>query len=67
MDAPPLFTWRHFVGEIIVCGVRGYLRSALRYRDGEERLREQGVSVDHPTGLQWVRRSAPELDQRGRP
>jgi hypothetical protein len=22
MDKPPLFKWRHFAGEIIVCGVR---------------------------------------------
>src|SRR5262245_8170675 len=29
MDQPPLFKWRHFAGEIIVCGVRWYLRYAL--------------------------------------
>jgi hypothetical protein len=29
MDKPPLFKWRHFTGEIILCGVRWYLRSLL--------------------------------------
>ena len=29
MDKPPLFKWRHFTGEIILCGVRWYLRYAL--------------------------------------
>ena len=42
MDQPPLFKWRHFVGEIIVCGVRWYLRYALSYRDVEELMRERG-------------------------
>ena len=32
MTKPPLFKWRHFAGEIIVCGVRWYLRYALSYR-----------------------------------
>ena len=67
MDQPPLFTRRHFVGEIIVCGVRWYLRSALSCRDVEELLRERGVSVDHTTGFRWVQRYAPELDKRCRP
>jgi hypothetical protein len=42
MARPSLFTWRHFASEIIVCGVRWYLRSALSYRDVEELLRERG-------------------------
>jgi hypothetical protein len=46
MDTPPLFKWRHFTGEIIVCGVRWYLRYALSYRDVEELMRERGVSVE---------------------
>ena len=29
MDKPPLFKWRHFTGEIIVCGARWYLRYTL--------------------------------------
>ena len=56
MDKPPLFTWRHCTGEIIVCGVRWDLRYALRYRDGEELLRERGVTVDHTTVFDGVAR-----------
>jgi len=67
MDKPQLFTWRHLTGEIILCGVRWYLRYALSYRDVEELLRERGVPVDHTTVLRWVQRYAPELDKRCRP
>jgi IS6 family transposase len=67
MDQPTLFTWRHFVGEIIGCGVRWYLRYALSYRDVEALMRERGVSVDHPTVFRWVQHYAPELDKRCRP
>ena len=66
MDKPPLFTWRHLTGEIIVCGVRWYLRYALSYRDVEELMQERGVSVDHTTVFRWVQRYAPELDKRYR-
>ena len=66
MDTPPLSKWRHFAGEIIVCGVRWYLRYALSYRDVEELLRERGVAVDHTTVFRWVQRYAPELDKRCR-
>ena len=66
MDKPPLFTWRHFTGEIIVCGVRWYLRYALSYCDVEELMQARGVSVDHTTVLRWVQRYAPELDKRCR-
>src|SRR5215471_445504 len=65
--SPLLFTWRHFTGEIIVCGVWSYLRYALSYRDVEELLRERGVAVDHTTVFRWVQRYAPELDKRCRP
>jgi IS6 family transposase len=67
MAQPPLFKWRHFTGEIIVCSVRWYLRYPLSYRDVEELLRERGVSVDHTTVFRWVQRYAPELDKRCRP
>jgi hypothetical protein len=67
MDQPPLFKWRHFAGEIIVCGVRWYLRFALSYRDVEELMQERGVFVDHTTVFRWVQRYAPELDKRCRP
>jgi transposase-like protein len=67
MTKPALFKWRHFTGEIIVCGVRWYLCYALSYRDVEELLRERGVAVDHTTVFRWVQRYAPELDKRCRP
>jgi transposase, IS6 family len=66
MDTPPLSKWRHFAGEIIVCGVRWYLRYALSYRDVEELLRERGVAVDHTTVFRRVQRYASELDKRCR-
>jgi IS6 family transposase len=67
MSDPSLFKWRHFQADIILCAVRWYLRYALCYRDVEELLREQGVSVDHTTIFRWVQRYAPELDKRCRP
>jgi IS6 family transposase len=67
MTSPAPFKWRHFEPEIIVCGVRWYLRYALSYRDVEELMRERGLSVDHTTVFRWVQRYAPELDQRCRP
>lgn len=66
MDTPPLFKWRHFTDEIIVCGVRWYLRYALSYRDVEALMRERGVSVDHTTVFRGVQCYAPELDKRCR-
>src|SRR5919108_1143583 len=56
-----------FTGEIMVCGVRWYLRYALSYRDVEALLRERGVSVDHTTVFRGVQCYAPELDKRCRP
>ena len=67
MSDPPLFKWRHFEADIILCAVRWYLRYALSYRDVEELLRERGVSIDHTTVFRWVQRYAPELDRRCRP
>jgi len=43
MSDPPLFKWRHFQANIILCAVRWYLRYALSYRDVEELMRERGV------------------------
>jgi transposase, IS6 family len=67
MCAPPLFKWRHFEADIILCAVRWYLCDALSDRDVEELLRERGVWVDHTTVFRWVQRDAPELDRRCRP
>jgi hypothetical protein len=64
MDKPPLFKWHPFTGEIILCGVRWYLRSALRYRDDEELLRERGGAVAYTTVFRWGQRYAPEFDKR---
>ena len=48
MDQPLLFKWRHFMGEIIVCGVRWSLRYALSYRGVEALLRGLGHAVAQP-------------------
>jgi transposase, IS6 family len=66
MTTASLFKWRHFTAEIIVCGVRWYLRYALSDRDVEELMRERGISVDHTTVFRWVQRYAPELDKQCR-
>ena len=66
MDQLPLFPWRHFTGEIIVCGVQWYLRYTLSYRDVEDLLRERGGSVDHTPVFRWVQRYAPALDKECR-
>jgi IS6 family transposase len=67
MTTASLFKWRHFAPEIILCGVRWYLRYALSYRDVEELLLERGLHVDHTTVFRWVQCYAPELDRRCRP
>ena len=59
MSAASPFKWRHFAPEVIICGVRWYLRYALSYRDVEELLREQGLHVDHTTVFRWVQRYSP--------
>jgi IS6 family transposase len=66
MSEPPLFKWRHFTAEIILCAVRWYLRYTLSYRDVEELMQERGVTVDHTTIFRWVQRYAPELEKRCR-
>jgi transposase-like protein len=66
MTTPSPFKWRHFEPEIILCGVRWYLRYALSYRDVEELMLDRGMSDDHTTGFRWVQRYAPEIDQRSR-
>jgi IS6 family transposase len=61
------FKWRHYEGEIILQGVRWYLRYALSYRDVAELMAERGLSVDHTTIFRWVQAYAPEIDRRSRP
>jgi IS30 family transposase len=43
--------------------VRWYCRSALRYRDIEELMIEQGMAVDHTTIYRWVQQYEPEIDR----
>jgi transposase, IS6 family len=64
MSDLPLFKWRHFQADTILCAVRWYVRYALSYRDGEVPMRERSVWVDHTTVFRWVQRYAPELDTR---
>jgi transposase, IS6 family len=56
MGNPSLFNCRHFAAEVILCGVRWYLRYALSYRDVEELMQERGLAVDHTTIFRWVQR-----------
>ena len=49
MNDRPLFKWRHFQADIMLWGVRWYLRYALSYRDVEELMQDRGVMVDHTT------------------
>ena len=67
MTTPSPFKWRHFQPEVILCGVRWYLRYSLSYRDVKELMLERGMPVDHTTVFRWVQRYAPELDKRSRP
>jgi transposase, IS6 family len=50
-----------FPPEIIVLGVRWYVRFGLSYREVEELLTERGVEVDHVTVYRWVQRFTPLL------
>jgi len=55
------FAGFRFPAEVIVVGVRWYLRFNLSYRDIEELLAERGVEVDHVSVFRWVHRFAPLL------
>ena len=52
--------------EVIRWAVRWSLQFPLSSRDLERMLADRGVSVDHVTLYRWVRRFAPELEQRMR-
>src|SRR5262245_63105805 len=60
------FAGFRFPPEVIVVGVRWYLRYGLSYRDIEELLAERGVQVDHVTIFRWVHRFAPLLADAAR-
>ena len=59
---PAVFQRRHLPEEIIVLGVRWYLRYCLSYRDLEEMMAERGIEVDHSTIARWVVHYAPLLN-----
>jgi len=61
------FTGFRFPPEVIVLGVRWYLRFALSYRDVEELLAERGIVVDHVSIYSWVQRFTPLLIDAARP
>jgi transposase-like protein len=60
------FSGFRFPPEVIVVGVRWYLRYNLSYRDVEELLVERGVEVDHVTVYRWVQRFTPLLADAAR-
>ena len=61
------FAGFRFPPDVIVVGVRWYLRFGLSYRDVEELLTERGVEVDHVTIYRWVLRFTPLLADAARP
>ena len=48
MNTKQPFKWKHFQGEIILLGVRWYLKYALSYRNLEE------IMTDHPGVLETL-------------
>ena len=67
LQRPPIFKWRHFTPEVILCAVCWHLCYSLSYRDIQELLIERDFEIDHPTVWRWVQRYAPELEERTRP
>src|ERR1700682_241794 len=65
--APSAFKGFRFPPEVIVLGVRWYLRFGLSYRDVEELLAERGIEVDHVTVYRWVQRFTPLLADAAQP
>ena len=61
---PAIFKWRPTEPELILCAVRGYLRSSLSFRNVEERLSERGLEADHTTIWRWGQHYGPELEAR---
>jgi transposase-like protein len=58
------FKGRHFDQEIIILGVRWYLRFKLSFRDLVEMMAERGVSLAHTTIMRWIQRYVPEFEKR---
>jgi transposase, IS6 family len=59
-----LFRGRHFRDEIIVLGLRWYLRYPLSYRNLQEMMAERGLKLDPSTTARWVLLYAPVLNER---
>jgi len=59
-----LFGGRHFAREIIVLGVRWYLRFKLSFRDLVEMMAERGLSIAHTTIMRLVHHYAPEFERQ---
>ena len=65
---PAIFKCRHSDPELILCAVRGYLRSSLPFREVAARLCRRSLQADHTTLWRWVQRYGPGLKaQRRRP
>ena len=64
---PAIVKWRQTKPELILCAVRGYLRSSLPFREAATRLRARGLETDHTTLWRWVQRYGPELEEPHRP
>ncbi len=63
-DVDNLFKGRHFDQEIIILGVRWYLRFKLSFRDLVEMMAERGVSLAHTTIMRWIQRHVSEFEKR---
>ena len=53
---PGIFKGRHSDPELILCAVRGYLRSSLPFSAAIARLCARGLQADHATFWRWVQR-----------
>jgi transposase-like protein len=51
LDIDELFRGRHFDREIIILGVRWYLRFKLSFRDLVEMMAERGIDLAHTINL----------------
>src|ERR1700739_597555 len=60
------FKGRQYSGEVILRGVRWYLRYPLAYEHVAELLAERGLEVDPSCIWRWVQAYAPELNKRCR-
>jgi len=60
------FKGSHVEKEIILGRVRWYVAYPIAYRQLEERMKEQGVSVDHSTLKWWVIKYVPEIEKQFR-